>query len=177
MITDTDISVLPIWALSADISYRPIPISKITGGGFWGIDINVFMGDLLATFKDTALFFACKRTMSEMKSCISGILKRVGRPHSKLLVVCPCSFAFWLSVFFFKVRIGYPDRWEVGPYFAHHLAPSTPLHPYVTLHLEMLLFHFLPIWTLQPHILVVCKKCAKEVHTSRHADEANKERV
>ena len=54
---------------------------------FWGIDINVFMGDLstlslslytcttlLATFKDTALFFACKRTMSEMKSCISGIL-------------------------------------------------------------------------------------------------------
>ncbi len=30
---------------------------------------------LLATFKDTALFFVCKRTMSEMKSCISGILK------------------------------------------------------------------------------------------------------
>ncbi len=25
---------------------------------------------LLATFKDTALFFVCKRTMSEMKSCI-----------------------------------------------------------------------------------------------------------
>ncbi len=31
---------------------------------------------LLATFKDTALFFVCKRTMSEMKSCISGILKK-----------------------------------------------------------------------------------------------------
>ncbi len=30
---------------------------------------------LLATFKDTALFFVCKRTMSEMKSCISSILK------------------------------------------------------------------------------------------------------
>ena len=30
------------------------------------------MGDL----KDTALFFSCKRTMSEMKSCISGILKK-----------------------------------------------------------------------------------------------------
>ncbi len=71
---------------------------------FWGIDINVFMGDLstlsvslvlvaafgmkvedipsslftcttlLATFKDTALFFECKRTMSEMKSCISSLL-------------------------------------------------------------------------------------------------------
>ena len=54
---------------------------------FLGIDINVFMGDpstlslslvlvaaLLATFKDTALFFVCKRTMSEMKSCISSIL-------------------------------------------------------------------------------------------------------
>ncbi len=26
--------------------------------------------------KDTALFFACKRTMSEMKSCISSILKK-----------------------------------------------------------------------------------------------------
>ncbi len=34
-----------------------------------------------------------------------------------------------------------PDRWEVGPYFAHHLASSTPLHPYVTHHFEMLLFH------------------------------------
>ncbi len=44
-----------------------------------------------------------------------------------------------------------PDRWEVGPYFAHHLASSTPLHPYVTLNFEMLLFHFLPIWTLKPH--------------------------
>ena len=42
---------------------------------FWGIDINVFMGDLLATFKD--LFFACKRTMSQMKSCISCILKAI----------------------------------------------------------------------------------------------------
>ena len=31
---------------------------------------------LLATFKDTALFFACKRTMSEMKSCISRALHR-----------------------------------------------------------------------------------------------------
>ncbi len=30
---------------------------------------------LLATFKDTALFFVCKRTVSEMKSCISSILK------------------------------------------------------------------------------------------------------
>ncbi len=30
---------------------------------------------LLATYKDTALFFTCKRTMSEMKSCISSILK------------------------------------------------------------------------------------------------------
>ncbi len=29
---------------------------------------------LLATFKDTALFYVCKRTMSEMKSCISSIL-------------------------------------------------------------------------------------------------------
>ena len=28
MITDTDISVLPIWAISADISYRPIPICQ-----------------------------------------------------------------------------------------------------------------------------------------------------
>ncbi len=35
---------------------------------------NVFGVLTLATFKDTALFFACKRTMSEMKSCISGIL-------------------------------------------------------------------------------------------------------
>ncbi len=30
-----------------------------------------------------------------------------------------------------------PDRWEVGPYFAHHLASCTPLHPYVTLHFEV----------------------------------------
>ncbi len=28
MITDTDISVLPIWAISADISFRPIPICQ-----------------------------------------------------------------------------------------------------------------------------------------------------
>ncbi len=48
---------------------------------FWGIDINVFT-TLLATFKDTALFFVCKRTMSEMKSCISGILNV--QPRSKL---------------------------------------------------------------------------------------------
>ncbi len=32
---------------------------------------------LLVTFKDTALFFVCKRTMSEMKSCISSILKQI----------------------------------------------------------------------------------------------------
>ena len=32
---------------------------------------------LLATFVDTAFFFACKGTMSEMKSCISNILKAV----------------------------------------------------------------------------------------------------
>ncbi len=31
---------------------------------------------LLATFKVTALFFVCQRTMSEMKSCISSILKK-----------------------------------------------------------------------------------------------------
>ncbi len=53
-----------------------------------------------------------------------------------------------------KVEL-FPDRWEVGPYFAHHLASCTPLHPYVTLHFEMLLFHFLPIWTLKPHILML----------------------
>ena len=50
----------------------------------WGIDINLFMGDpstlslSLATFKDTALFFVFKRTMWEMKSCISSILKLRG---------------------------------------------------------------------------------------------------
>ena len=47
----------------------------------------------------------------------------------------------------------YPDRWEVGPYFAHHLASCTPLHPYVTLHFE---------------------KWAKEVHTCRCADEVER---
>ena len=41
------------------------------------------MGDLLATFKDTALFFACKRIMSEMKSCISGILNLFQSPNEK----------------------------------------------------------------------------------------------
>ncbi len=34
----------------------------------------------------------------------------------------------------------------------------------------MLLFHFLPIW-------IQCKKCAKEVHTSRSADEAEKKDI
>ncbi len=34
-----------------------------------------------------------------------------------------------------------PDRWEVGPYFAHHRNSCAPLHPYVTLHFEMLVFH------------------------------------
>ncbi len=72
---------------------------------FWGIDINVFMEDLSTLSLSLVLvavlfrhlegpkkmhihvqhywqllrillcFFACKRTMSEMKSCISGILK------------------------------------------------------------------------------------------------------
>ncbi len=67
-----------------------------------------------------------------------------------------------------------PDRWEVGLYFAHHFASSTPLHPSVTLHFEMLLFHahFMPMWTLEAQIQ--CKKCAKEVHTSRSADEAER---
>ncbi len=78
--------------------------------------------------------------------------------------------------------VSIPDRWEVGPCFAHHLASCTPLHPYVTLHFEMLLFHFLPIWTLKPHILMLeaqiqCKKCAKGVHTSRSADEAGKKGI
>ncbi len=48
-----------------------------------------------------------------------------------------------------------PDQWEVGPYFAHHRTSCTPLHPYVTLQFEMLLFHFLPIWALEPHILLL----------------------
>ncbi len=52
----------------------------------------------------------------------------------------------------------YPDRWEVGPYFAHHLASCIPLHPYVTLHVEMLKWG----------------KWAKEVHTRRCADEVER---
>ncbi len=48
-----------------------------------------------------------------------------------------------------KLPSAFPDRWKVGPYFAHHLASCTPLHSYVTLHVEMLLIHFLLIWTLK----------------------------
>ncbi len=58
---------------------------------------------------------------------------------------------------------GIPGRWEVGPYFAHHLASCTPLHPFVTLHFEMLLFH--PPANLD------------SVHTSRSADEAEKKGI
>ncbi len=75
--------------------------------------------------------------------------------------LCPFDLSCWVGI--------NQDRWEVGPYFAHHLASCTPLHPYVTLHFEMLLFHFLPTWTLKSHIPSVgspdsvqrmCKKSA-----------------
>ncbi len=47
----------------------------------------------------------------------------------------------------------------MGPYFAHHRTSCTPLHPYVTLHFEMLLK-----WG----------KWAKEVHTFQSADEVER---
>ncbi len=63
----------------------------------------------------------------------------------------------------------------MGPYFAHHLASCTPLHPYVTLHFETLLF--LMLEGGKKYAQIQCKKCAKEVPTSRSADEAEKKGI
>ncbi len=60
----------------------------------------------------------------------------------------------WPNLYYSGVA-SIPDRREVGPSFAHHLASSITLHPYATLHVEMLLFHFLPIWTLKSNILML----------------------
>ncbi len=63
----------------------------------------------------------------------------------------------------------YPDRWKVGPYFALHLASSTPLHPSVTLHFEMLLFHFLPNWIEYKNVQKKCTLPEVQMKQKRRA--------
>ncbi len=45
-----------------------------------------------------------------------------------------------------------PDRWEVGTSYTHHPTSNTHLYASFTLHFEMLLVHFQPIWALEHHI-------------------------
>ena len=47
LLTDTDISVLPIWAISADISYRPIPICQpwLRACRVWAFGYAGYLGD------------------------------------------------------------------------------------------------------------------------------------
>ncbi len=56
---------------------------------------------LLATFKDTALFFVCKRTMSKMKSCISSILN-VYATLANIWRTKEINKAFWLVHIFIQ---------------------------------------------------------------------------
>ncbi len=54
---------------------------------------------LLATFKDTILVFVCKRTMSEMRSCISSIssilIMKISDPYDLLAIILVSSIDFY----------------------------------------------------------------------------------
>ncbi len=67
---------------------------------------------LLATFKDTALFFVCKRTMSEMKSCISSILKSIFQIFNLILTVLPyhCNVQLFYGGIFTERKIRELER-------------------------------------------------------------------
>ncbi len=79
----------------------------------WDIPSSLYTcTTLLATFKDTALFFACKRTMSEMKSCLSLYYERTPMWYTlfwrtRLLVYHQSEVIFLIYLVSLKFKLEY----------------------------------------------------------------------